>query len=136
MKNFYIVFESDIKQIRDVVKNAQVYVAQCIPEISSDELFEIRLILSELLINAVTHGNKNDPHKTVKICIEAEENTVKGCVIDQGEGFDFLNASCCKAPSTEEHGRGISLVRGLVDFMDIKLPGNKIFFKKRVNCNV
>ncbi len=47
------------------------------------------LILRELLINAVEHGNRNDPEKGVSCTVQqVRKNLFRIIVEDQGEGFD------------------------------------------------
>ncbi len=136
MKKFEVVFSSNIGQVNKVVKDAQDYIRQNLPIVNSDELFDLRLILSELLVNAVIHGNKNNQNKLVRLTLSVENNTVYASVCDQGEGFDYNRLKDSDEPSVMEHGRGISLVRALADSITFKKSGQKILFSKRVGFHV
>lgn len=130
---FEVTFTSDIKNVNKIVRCAQSCISEIIPSIEGEELLEIRLILSELMFNAIIHGNKNNTEKTVKLKIEIVGNTINAVISDEGEGFDFSRLSYENSEvSAEEHGRGISLVKALVDSMSYSKPGNIIMFCKKV----
>ncbi|MCD8090304.1 MAG: ATP-binding protein [Clostridiales bacterium] len=137
MKTFEVVFSSNIKEVNKIVKSALEYISESIPMADADELMEIRLILSELLFNAVIHGNKNNAEKFVKLKIITDGNTVNTVISDQGEGFDFGRLSYKNSePSTDEHGRGILLVKALVDTIAYSKNGSRILFSKKVGVHV
>ena len=91
----------------------------------SDEnlLFNLRLVLTELVTNGIIHGNKNDIDKKVFLEIVYNNEKVLIKVSDQGDGIkggyklntDKLNKS----------GRGLFLVYQLCD--DFKIEGCKVF---------
>lgn len=136
MKAFEVIFSSNIKEVNKVVRQAQNYIREAIPNVDNDELLDLRLILSELLFNAIIHGNKNNEKKLVRLHVWTEGTTVNASISDQGEGFDFSRLSYSGEPSTCEHGRGISLVEALADKIVFMKPGNKILFSKRVGLHV
>ncbi len=77
----------------------------------------LAIVLTELVNNAILHGNKSQPHKTVTITVTYFKSYVKVSVKDQGNGF---NPSQLKDPRDPENlwkegGRGIFLVKNLVD---------------------
>lgn len=85
-------------------------------QIIKDEslLFDIRLILNELIVNSALHGNHCDKNKLIKLVLEVQDKLVKIEIIDEGCGFvydkdsyDPLELRCC--------GRGLVLVDGLSD---------------------
>jgi serine/threonine-protein kinase RsbW len=95
---------------------------------------DIELALSEALANAVVHGCKCDPSKTVECCLVG--NDKRGLVIvvrDQGTGFD----PAAVPPPTEQeniysdHGRGIYLINQLMDEVQFHKNGTEIHMIKR-----
>ncbi len=82
---FYKEFPSDYRQIRYftllIVKKAP-------PEIKEINLLEQQI--SELIKNAVKHGNKCDESKMVKVWYEFDLDRARVVVEDQGEGFTDL----------------------------------------------
>ncbi|MCC8015461.1 MAG: ATP-binding protein [Eubacterium sp.] len=137
MTIFEVAFSSNIKEVKKIVRCAQNYISEMIPSIDAEELLDLRLILSELLFNAVIHGNKNNSEKLVKLKIKITGNTINAVISDQGNGFDFSRLSYTNSEvSSEEHGRGISLVNALVDSLSFAKPGNIIMFCKKVGSYV
>ena len=97
-------------------------------------LFAIRLALEEALSNAIKHGNKQDPEKTVCIRFFVEPEQVQIRITDQGPGFDPLDVP---DPTSDEHledpgGRGIMLMRAYMDEVFYSTDGNEVCMIKRV----
>ena len=96
--------------------------------------FEVETSLREALANAVIHGCKNDPQKTVQFCVACDE--ARGMLIvvrDPGEGFD---PSSIPSPIVgqnvySEHGRGIYLINQLMDEVHFESGGTEIHMRKR-----
>jgi len=99
-----------------------------------EELTDLRLVISELLYNAVVHGNKSDVKKNVHFNLKFEDGMVVGHVADEGSGFNY--AELMKHIEDEdffsECGRGIRLVYSLTDKLMFNISGNVIRFYKRV----
>jgi serine/threonine-protein kinase RsbW len=75
-------FPSDFRQIR----NFTLQIVQEAPmEIKELNLLEQQI--SEVIKNAVKHGNKCDPRKTVKVWYRFSSDEARIIVEDQGEGF-------------------------------------------------
>ena len=95
--------------------------------------FAIRLALEEGLMNAVKHGNKLDPAKTVHI--EAKVNSKKAeiTIEDQGKGFD----RCCVPDPCDDSnllkcsGRGILLMEAYMDKVQYTRGGRKVKMIKK-----
>lgn len=94
-----------------------------------DILFEIRLILNELVINGVMHGNEMDDTKKVHLNVDIEDGFMKIYVKDEGRGFEHCTDSY-DISDLHSHGRGLLLVDGLCDEMVIK--DNEVSVKKSI----
>lgn len=82
---FYKEFPSDFRQIR--------YFTLLIVQKAPPELREINLMeqqVSEILKNAIKHGNKCDINKKVKVWFAFEDDTARLIAEDEGEGFKDL----------------------------------------------
>lgn len=95
-------------------------------------LFDLRLACEKALINAVKHGNKSDPQKTVTVRYEIIPEGVTISIIDQGEGFDYESVP---DPRTVKNllragGRGLFLIRKLMDKVEFNDSGNQITMTK------
>ena len=84
----------------------------------SDEVYGNVLVATmEATNNAIIHGNRSDPAKTVRIEIESVEQELMVHIEDQGEGFDHMNVPDPTSPENLEkiNGRGIFLMERLSD---------------------
>lgn len=85
--------------------------------------------LNEAINNAISHGNKKDPSKKVRLCIELKwDNFICFTVKDEGDGFDYENVP---DPTSEElidkpTGRGVFLMRKLADLALFTNGGNTV----------
>jgi serine/threonine-protein kinase RsbW len=76
---------------------------------------ELNVVLTEAMANAIRHAHEGDPDKTVHISILLSEEELWIRVYDHGHGFD-LNSACAHEPEKlEEHGRGLYIIRCLMD---------------------
>ncbi|MEE8574079.1 MAG: ATP-binding protein [Thermodesulfobacteriota bacterium] len=103
--------------------------------VDEDIIFDIHIGFEEALRNAMIHGNKLSPEKMVKIETEITGNMVIMCVEDEGEGFDPENLP---DPTLDENllkesGRGVYLIRHLMDEVVYENGGRKIIMKKRLD---
>ncbi|MCJ7497205.1 MAG: ATP-binding protein [candidate division Zixibacteria bacterium] len=88
--------------------------------LNKDQLADIAISVTEVVNNAIVHGNKNDPAKKVTLRLETDESSITIEVEDEGKGFDLNTLPC---PITEENlfkevGRGIFILRSLMDKVD------------------
>jgi serine/threonine-protein kinase RsbW len=91
-------------------------------------LFNLRVALGEALVNAILHGNHGDPSKHVAVRVVCGSEAIELEVRDEGDGFD---PGAVPDPTTPERvsrpgGRGIFLVRQLVDDVRFNAKGNAI----------
>ena len=86
-------------------------------KLSEEKSDNLAIALTELVNNAILHGNKNQPDKNVTIRVSYHRNHVRISVKDQGNGFDPAKLADPRDPENlwKSSGRGIFLVRHLVD---------------------
>ncbi|MGI6778499.1 MAG: ATP-binding protein [Acetivibrionales bacterium] len=110
-------------------------------QIEECNLFELRVILNELILNAVKHGSKEDFNKLVRIAVNISDGDhVSISIEDDGEGCDYkylLNASAASCSdgdifSLKETGRGLLIVKNLCDSLEFNKKGNIIKIEKRL----
>lgn len=77
--------------------------------------YHINLVLTEAMANAIRHANEGDPEKEVQIAIAIRGKTLSIKVYDQGQGFDICTLSPPDFKSLDEHGRGVYIIRSLMD---------------------
>jgi serine/threonine-protein kinase RsbW len=95
---------------------------------SPEDVFGVRLALEEALVNAVRHGNRNDPAKRVEVRHSVTRDRVLLEVEDQGRGFDPLRVPDPTAPGNLERpgGRGLLLIHAYTSWVRYSERGNAI----------
>ena len=99
--------------------------------------FDIELALREALVNAIVHGNQEDPRKRVNVkCRCATDGAVSITIEDEGHGFEPDAVPDPTAPDTRlrTHGRGVYLMRTLMDEVDFEQGGSVVHMQKRANA--
>jgi serine/threonine-protein kinase RsbW len=90
--------------------------------------FRLQVVLSEALSNAIMRGNREDRGKWVHIRAELDATIIQLEVTDEGAGF---NPAAVPEPIRPEqldeaNGRGLFLIRKLVDDVRFNEQGNSI----------
>jgi len=95
----------------------------------------IKLVLHEAITNAMEHGNGWDQDKQVAIRAEADREFFRVSIADQGPGFDLasLDDPVDKDPLAER-GRGIFLMKAVMDEVTFTAPGNQVILCKFRAC--
>ena len=106
-----------LKKIKPIVKDDNV-------------MFDVRLILNELIVNGVMHGNRCISSKCVKLFLEIKDQQIKIEVEDEGQGInhDILSYDPDKLSFC---GRGLVLVDGLAD--EFYVQENKVTAVKQLS---
>ena len=101
--------------------------------VEDDEFyFDFKLMLSEIMANALIHGNKKDPEKSIMVDADINVDAIRITVEDEGDGFDVDGVADPSIPSnlSKVSGRGIFLVRSLSDSISFNSKGNSVTFEK------
>jgi len=90
--------------------------------------FRLRVVLSEAISNAVVRGNGEDRTKWVDVRAELVPESIRVSVTDEGPGFDPDAVPEPLRPEQldEAGGRGLYLIRKLVDAVQFNERGNSI----------
>jgi serine/threonine-protein kinase RsbW len=88
----------------------------------------LRVGLTEALANAMLYGNSRDPRKRVRVDAQVAEGVLTIRVTDEGRGFDPAAVSDPTLPRNRKRagGRGIFLIRKLMDRVEFNESGNSI----------
>jgi serine/threonine-protein kinase RsbW len=90
--------------------------------------FRLQVVLSEALANAILRGNQEALDKTVEVRAELLADVIRVYVTDEGPGFDPAAIPEPIRPDQidEAGGRGLFLIRKLVDAVQFNEQGNSI----------
>lgn len=130
-----MTFGSEMPYIDMAQDVAQKVLQNC--RVVDDEIYWISLAVREAIINAMKHGNRFDPKKSVDLTMVFKGNHLKVSVADEGEGFDPEGVP---NPLADENilkpsGRGIFYMRSFMDRVAIgRRPrrGMRIVMEKNV----
>jgi serine/threonine-protein kinase RsbW len=90
--------------------------------------FHLRTALAEALANAMRYGNRLDQARTVSVRVEFSVEATHLHVADEGDGFDPARVPDPTAPDRigADGGRGLFLIRSLVDGLEFNQKGNAL----------
>ncbi len=91
------------------------------------------IALDEAFVNAVKHGNKNDPTKLIRVGAELSPKEACFTIEDEGEGFDVqtIPDPCDPANLFKSSGRGVLLIYNIMDEVEYNAQGNRVKMVKR-----
>ena len=94
---------------------------------TSQYSYRIKLGLHEALINAVTHGNKLDPHKSIRVRRIITPNWCVWQIQDQGNGLE-IKKRIYKLPKkiSSFNGRGLYIINECFDDIRWSTKGNRL----------
>lgn len=128
-----IIINSNTEKIYETIEAVLVQLSA--RRIPADLFYDIKLILSELFVNAFIHGNKQDPSKKITVQYFIGEKKLILSIGDEGSGFDYKNM---RDPAADENivkmsGRGLFLVKHLSDGINFNEKGNVITIEKIID---
>jgi len=99
---------------------------------SEAEEIDLFLALQEALANAVRHGCRDDPAKQIFCSVQVDPAAFTIGIRDSGAGFDAqrLAAPGGSAPNLSESGRGIFLMRSVMDEVTHGRGGSEVRLRK------
>jgi serine/threonine-protein kinase RsbW len=127
-----VTLAADRRAVDPVVQEVMAVVRQMKGVDGKEDAIE--LSLHEALANAVIHGAKEDPTKTVECLVSSDdERGILIVVRDPGAGFaPEAIPSCTMGENVySNHGRGIFLINQLMDKVEFRKNGTEIHMVKR-----
>ena len=114
---YYGSISSDLRLVKNFIEEILNKLNNIID--NGDTMFDIKLILNELVINGIFHGNECIETKCVKISLEIKDGQIRIEVKDEGRGIDY-DFSTYDPLDLKCSGRGLILVHGLSDELIVK----------------
>jgi serine/threonine-protein kinase RsbW len=114
----------------DLIGSIGEHIAKELDDFTGDRealAYHLNLVLTEATVNAIKHGNFDDPKDTVRITIHIQENELNIKVYDHGQGFDLESVPLPDFEHPKEGGMGIFFIRTLMD---------SVTYTRQGDCNV
>ena len=92
--------------------------------IPEDTIANLAIAVTELVNNAIKHGNKLIKDKNVTVSLICAPDRIEISVADEGEGFDpdSIPDPLAEENLMKEIGRGIFIVNSLIDEVRYRFP--------------
>ncbi|MDD2897587.1 MAG: ATP-binding protein [Desulfuromonadaceae bacterium] len=89
----------------------------CQEETRKDLPGQLAVVLTEGLVNAIKHANYADPNQEIHVRISVSNRNLLVTIHDSGVGFDLdaVPTPCFNSCGMEDKGRGIYILRSLMD---------------------
>jgi len=105
--------------------------------LEEEEDYEFRLIINELIVNGIIHGNKCFYDKVLTVVVYAlDAKTISICIRDEGGGFNYREIEegifPCDSFLLLERGRGLKIVQNICDDIKFSRNGRWISVKKSI----
>lgn len=94
-----------------------------------DLIFDIKVILNELIVNGALHGNQCMTSKCVSLTLKMNQDKLTIEVEDEGKGINY-NPGEYNSKDLKSWGRGLVLVNGLSD--EFYVDRNKVVSVKNI----
>lgn len=116
-------FPSSLEAMPEVLRRALTVLADR-RWIAAGHEFAARLCLEEAMVNAVTHGNKCDRARRVRVEMTEEDDLCHISIFDEGQGFDPERVP----PPDTVHtgGRGLCLIKHYMERVRFDDTGNRL----------
>ena len=131
---------ASLRMMRGMVDGVIAFFVDGFGELDESSHYELKVVLNELLINAIQHGCRSDPSRSITIEAHLSKNGEASLVVeDDGDGYDtrFANTTI-EDPRMDaiediaESGRGLAIVRSLCEHFAVNAKGNKVAVRKRL----
>jgi serine/threonine-protein kinase RsbW len=86
--------------------------------------YHLDLALTEAMANAIQYGSSTDAKQSVRVCVSIDDKTLCLKVFDHGQGFDLQAVPTPDFADLDERGRGIFLMRSLMDSVEYRKTDN------------
>ncbi len=116
--SFKLVLPSKIDKIEEAAYFAEKIARKM--HFSKNMIDDIAIATTEVVSNAIIHGNKSNVEKKVTVDIVAKSDQIVITVTDEGAGFKLKEVKNPLLPENllKENGRGIYILMSLMDEID------------------
>lgn len=132
MIEYRCLLKSALESVSIILREYETFWQQ--KQLSGDTVFSLRTALQEAVVNAVRHGNRENPKKYVEIVFRINGAALEIEVNDEGNGFDHqaLPDPRQKDQILKLGGKGVFLMRKFMDQVDFIGNGNQVKMLKKI----
>ena len=125
-KTLTLTLPSTFDALERAVEAAQEFLAS--QGVDEELAYNVVLLVSEAVTNAMEHGNQWEAEKHVTLTITSDADRIEASVTDQGEGFDVSRHPRPFAPENmlKDGGRGRFLMQELADELRYDKGGRRV----------
>ncbi len=111
---------------------------ECIRELEESRYFNLLIAVTEAVNNGIVHGNACVESKMVALHVRWNKDDIVITVRDEGKGFDpnLVPDPRRKENILKDGGRGVFLIRSLVDDCRFLFPGSGTVLEMTVHRNL
>ena len=122
-----ISIESTRSDLDQLIREAHSFASEHLNG-RANESHRAKLLINEVVVNAVKHGNRFDSSKEVQLDIAVCDRRVDIRVEDEGDGFDpdAVVDPCIGDNLRRSHGRGLHLIKSLADEVCFEQGGRRV----------
>ena len=128
--SLHFCFAASVESITPVVEAVSELARR---ELGEEKEMELALALQEALANAVVHGSGRDARKMVECWVALGTEGISIVVRDSGPGFspEAVPSSTSEQQRGLDHGRGLIMIRRLMDEVHFRRNGAEIHMRKQ-----
>lgn len=106
-----------ISSRRENVSKVEKMLLNLADDFDRDKFQNLIVAATELVLNAIVHGNKEDPERFVKVTAEFDDKKIVVKILDEGGGFELneIPDPTLTGNVLKNSGRGLYIVKRLVD---------------------
>lgn len=122
----YLQFLNYLEEMDQVT--ATLLAAMDVHGYPDERIRKMKIVLTELLVNAIMHGNNRDTAKRVVVGHTIDRYRMVISILDEGTGFNPKTIPDPTLPENLEKpcGRGLFIVRHYVDSIEFNETGNRV----------
>lgn len=117
-----------LSSVYENINRVEEFVGNIISSFGIDVFYQGKFVLAveEAAINAIRHGNKNNPNKFFTIEFNYSKDYFDFTVFDEGDGFSIDFQDCPVTSANKECGRGVFLMKTLADELIYKSSESRV----------
>lgn len=102
---------------------------------TNSDVFGVHLSLTEAVVNAIKHGNREDPDKKVYVACKVSPSRCWIEIRDEGTGFNPEKVPDCTLDENldKPSGRGLRLMKNFMSHVEYHDCGKRLVMEKRLD---